>query len=79
MSGQVLGRAGWTTGSGLTTDRPDLAGMIRDLNTAWPMQAVEACAPTRCSGPQLRDTALLIHAAAGSGTSCAALMDAGVW
>jgi hypothetical protein len=32
-----------------------------------------------CSGPQLRDTAWLIHAAAGSGASCAALMAAGVW
>jgi ATP-dependent RNA helicase HelY len=32
-----------------------------------------------CSGPQLRDTALLIHAAAGSGASCAALTAAGVW
>jgi hypothetical protein len=32
-----------------------------------------------CSGPQLRDTAWLLHAAAGSGASCAALMAAGVW
>ena len=32
-----------------------------------------------CSGPQLRDTALPIHAAAGSGASCAALTAAGVW
>jgi general secretion pathway protein D len=40
---------------------------------------LDFAAAGRCSGPQLRDTALLIHAAAGSGASCAALMAAGVW
>jgi hypothetical protein len=49
----------------------NLIGKDADLHETWPRIA--------CSGPQLWDTALRVHAAAGSGASCAALIAAGVW
>ena len=48
-------------------------------NPSFPSAVQSRQTPRVCSGPQLRDTALPIHAAAGSGASCAALTAAGVW